>query len=580
MRWTTHQHPAVAKALADKAIRSAASVAATMVVVLVLPWAIAPAYADRTEAVELVEQAQELLDQGQHEQARKQLAVALKADPTYPEVHAQLGFLHEASGEIERAVDCYGQVLQLAPNHSHARARMRYVFYQARFPRWVKLDYLKYSPISVVVDKCQVRLPGADALRSRRRLDFAYTTSLLFPEEMGRSDPAPRIPIPAGQYGRAYATVNRVCYGLVGRPNSQVTDLRFVVQYPSQTISHADNDYSQLATTITHLLLRFSGYAAMYLNRPPTGDDEGLVHVYLCEPGPAGAEQYENNIYFYDIDQPRTAAEWAREVAHELGHSLLPAVGRFDEPEEMGGGLLGERLFTQWLAAEAELVTGARWPSQTVADAVGAVLNGDGQKVADYIQEQCRPALDLWLREGPESALVQAKSAEAMDYFTGFCLWVLAAQGPQVLAEILDNTPGENPAPTDFLATYREIVTRNLEVQAWRVNAGALNPAQSRLAQLTQEGAVRREEITLGPGDTALLPVFLPAGAWVIAAEAVPSGESVNLEFRLGEQTLVSPSPLTIFTDEAGWHTVRLSVGGDTDQLHLQGIRIEQAPQV
>ncbi len=404
------------------------------------------ALGDRTKAVSLVEEAQQLIEQVQYEEARATLQAALKADPTYAEAYATLGHLHEIGGEIEQAVDSYGHTLELAPKHSFAQTRMHHLFYEARFPRWVKLDYLKFSPISVVVDTCQTKLPGALQPGAVVRRDFAYTTSLIFPEEMGRTDPAVKVRVPStGSDSPIYATVNRVCYGLVKRPNSQRLDLRFVVQFPSRTISQSDNDYSKLAQTITHLLLRFSSYAAAYLNRPPIGDEEGLVHVYLCEMGPAGAEQYRDNIYFYDIGQPRTAAEWAREVAHELGHYLLPAASEFDEPEKLANGRLGERLFLQWLAAEAELVTQKPWPADETVQALQPVIGGDPAKMVNFVDDQCRPTLDLWLREGPDSPLLTAKSAQAMDYFTGSCLWVLAAHGPGTLAQVFDNTPGENP---------------------------------------------------------------------------------------------------------------------------------------
>ncbi len=550
------------------------TVGAVLVVTAVLVSTAAPLCADRAEAADLVQQAGQLLDQGKEQEAREKLAAALKDDRTYPEVHANLGYLQELSGEIEQALDCYGRTLELAPAHTYAQQRLRHLFYEERFPRRLNFNYLRFSPLSAVVDSCQVKLPDA-ALP--QRFEFAYTTSLLFPEEMGRNDLAPQIPVPAGRDSRIYATVNRVSYGLIKRSHSDVMDLRFVVQYPSRTISQPGNDYSELAANVTHLLLRFSGYAAIYLNRPPTGDDEGLVHVYLCEPGPAGAEQYDNSIYLYDIGLARTAAEWAREIAHELGHYLLPPVGVFEKPEKLGNGLLGEHLFLQWLAAEAELVTGQPWPSQKTTDATTAVLGGDATKVASYIEGQCRPALDLWLREGPASALLQAKSAQAMDYFSGFCLWVLAAHGPDVLAAVFDNAVGNTPV--DFVSAYEQLTTRKLEEQVWSIETGALNLTQSQLAHPAREGAVRRDDVVIGPGDSVVVPLFLPAGTWAITAAAVPASSTLNLTFRLGEKTLVGAGRLTVSMTQAGWHMIRLSAAEASGEVRPQGIRVEKALQ-
>jgi len=538
------------------------------------------AFSDRTEAVTLVEEAQQLIEQVKYEEARATLQAALKADPAYAETYATLGHLHELCSEVEQAVDSYGHTLELAPNHSFAQTRMHHLFYEAHFPRWLQLDYLKFSPISAVVDTCQTRLPNQDRSGAVVRHDFAYTTSLIFPEEMGRTDPAVKVRIPStGGDSPIYATINRVCYGLVKRPNSQRLDLRFVVQYPSRTISQSDNDYSKLAQTITHLLLRFSSYATAYLNRPPIGDEEGLVHVYLCEMGPAGAELYRDNIYFYDIGQPRTAAEWAREVAHELGHYLLPATGEFDEPEKLANGRLGERLFLQWLVAEAELVTEKPWPADETVQALQPVIAGDAAKMVDFVDDQCRSALDLWLREGPDSPLLEARSAQAMDYFTGSCLWVLAAHGPGMLAEVFDNTPGENPQPADVLAAYQQIVADHLGQQPLQISAGALDLEQSTLSASPREGPVRREEISLAAGDSVAIPVYLPAGMWQVSCRTDPSSASVALQITLEGKTLISPDHLTISTQVPGWHTIRISSAEASANVQLQGIKIEQAPQ-
>jgi len=244
-----HRYTATSR-LFSKAIRSSLF---TTALLLAVTFVLTPniGWTDRTEAISLVEQAQQLIDQEKYEQAGAKLQAALQADPTYAETYATLGHLHEIDGEVEQAVDSYGHALELAPNHGSAQIYMHHLFYEARFPRWLKLDYLKFSPISAVVDTCQTRLPGNNGAGSVAHHDFTYTTSLIFPEEMGRTDPAVKVRIPStGSDSPIYATVNRVCYGLISNipraPSANQTTTTPSWPKPSRTCCCASQVMPQL----------------------------------------------------------------------------------------------------------------------------------------------------------------------------------------------------------------------------------------------------------------------------------------------------------------------------------------------
>ncbi len=207
------------------------------------------------------------------------------------------------------------------------------------------------------------------------------------------------------------------------------------------------------------------------------------------------------------------------------------------------------------------------------------MIGGDAAKMVNFLDDQCRSALDLWLREKPDSPLLEAKSAQAMDYFTGLCLWTLAAHGPQLLAQVFDNTPGENPQPADFLAAYQQIIADYLAQQPLNISAGALDLEQSTLSASPREGPVRREEISLAAGDSVSMPVYLPTGMWQLSCRTNPPSASVTLQITLAGKTLISPGHLTISTEVAGWHTIRISSAAASANVQLQGLQIEQAPQ-
>jgi hypothetical protein len=87
------------------------------------------------------------------------------------------------------------------------------------------------------------------------------------------------------------------------------------------------------------------------------------VHVFLCDGGKAGGEQLfvksrskrdefasYNAIYLYHVEGLKDPMEAVREIAHEYGHAVLPAIGGFKEPEDWANGSLGERLFVRYLS--------------------------------------------------------------------------------------------------------------------------------------------------------------------------------------------------------------------------------------
>ena len=63
-----------------------------------------------------------------------------------------------------------------------------------------------------------------------------------------------------------------------------------------------------------------------------------VVHVYLAEGGKAGGEQAvigkKSCIYIYHVEDFTNPVEMAREIAHEYGHAIIPAIGGFRSPED------------------------------------------------------------------------------------------------------------------------------------------------------------------------------------------------------------------------------------------------------
>jgi hypothetical protein len=251
-----------------------------------------------------------------------------------------------------------------------------------------------------------------------------------------------------------------------------------------------------------------------------------------------------------------------------MGHLLLPPVGRFARPEAFASGFLGERLFMQYLALEAGLVTGDPWPSAAAQKAVNALWPGEEFQLANYIATSCRPSLDYWLTAGPDSPLKDGEGEDAMQYYIGSVLWIQAAFGPEMLKQALQPSSAPPVPQKEALGNLKLLLTKAAGKGPLELSAGSINLAASKLTTKPLEGALGRTQVTLAPGDSAAFAMYLPDGAWDL--QTGPSAEGLSL-------TIDGKGPLP-FTDgtvplgrmNAGWHSLVIRSGEKTPVFLLQ----------
>ncbi len=159
-------------------------------------------------------------------------------------------------------------------------------------------------------------------------------------------------------------------------------------------------------------------------DHPPI-NNVGSVDIYLCWGGQAGGEQLigderngqgdlikVNTIYIYDITSFSEPVEMAREVAHEYGHAVLPAVGGFESPEDWANGYLGERMFLRWI--RDEMVAKRLTPQ----DAMGASF----EDLDFWVKSNVDALVESVLKSGPDNSKLAAKGQGAMDHYMGLIL--------------------------------------------------------------------------------------------------------------------------------------------------------------
>jgi tetratricopeptide (TPR) repeat protein len=257
--------------------------AALMAVGLCVTPALSNDAQSRAKVMELIRESQELGDQGDYQAAMDCLLQALEIAPDNPSVHAHLGYLYEVEGQPLKALTSYGRLLELRPEDQYGRDRITHLFFGAEFPRRLRLGLLQFSPVSFVTDQCRIRPDAAGDELSRR---IAYTTGVVFPEEMEHGGAPITVDIPSagGQGVVGQARFNRVSHGYVAVPGSDEMRLTAMVHYPSTLLSQRRcNDYSALAERIAHVVAAPHCYGRAAYGLPQVSEDEQIVRVWMCE---------------------------------------------------------------------------------------------------------------------------------------------------------------------------------------------------------------------------------------------------------------------------------------------------------
>lgn len=152
-----------------------------------------------------------------------------------------------------------------------------------------------------------------------------------------------------------------------------------------------------------------------------------LVDVFLAEGGKPGGEQSifsgpdedgqvrsHNTIYIYEFESLDRPIQMLRELSHEYGHAVLPAVGGFETPEEWGNGFLGERLLLLWVM---EAFQTGEFSSEDVCGV-------DLRELVSWVSERVYPLSDAVWERGPDRKALMGKGLEAMNAYIGIILQV------------------------------------------------------------------------------------------------------------------------------------------------------------
>ncbi|MGC8668981.1 MAG: hypothetical protein ACP5VE_12780 [Chthonomonadales bacterium] len=244
----------------------------------------------------------------------------------------------------------------------------------------------------------------------------------------------PAEPIREKRTGKLFASL---C--IVNSLHDGVEERRFVIHVPDAAFLPFGQRAARFLALVWAAADRRWGRLCSRLRQAP-------IDVWLTREGAAGGEQVAENLYLYNLASERTGIEWARELAHEYGHYLLPAASGYLEPESWPNGVLGERLFLKWLLEDVD---------------AGRVQMGDlpfpsRQELEDYCAKQVDPLIERFRTQGPKPDLLVRTDRRGFDAFTGLLLGLQDLYGPEVLMDLLEYLPRRPVGlrATDFLAAF------------------------------------------------------------------------------------------------------------------------------
>jgi hypothetical protein len=268
----------------------------------------------------------------------------------------------------------------------------------------------------------------------------------------------------------------------------------------------------KLAVSATRTLLRLWDESVNRLNIDHPAKYAVLVHVLICDGGKAGGEQSfvrsrsprdnfasYNAIYIYHAEGLTNPVEATRELAHEYGHAVLPAVGGFKQPEEWANGALGEQLFMrylvraydkiqpddvhgateaqlrQWLSMNAEPLAASiarRRIDQTALAGVGrTAMNeylGLMLLIDDLFPDLVGRALKL---AGGQTAIDALKGAiEAVNEQKGWVIEVPAHYGSEIWLPIAGKCSWTGAKPIQTLGAWTKVRLSSRKISARRIS--------------------------------------------------------------------------------------------------------------
>ncbi len=227
-------------------------------------------------------------------------------------------------------------------------------------------------------------------------------------------------------------------------------------------------DEGELGPRVVRLLLRLWDFNVKRLRLDHGEAYRRLVDVYLAYGGEPGGEQlftvdptepnaygkanHVNTVYIYQVTTFTEPFEMVREVAHEYGHATIPPIGIYSAPEDWANGLLGERLYIQWLRDE---LAAKRLTSYDM-------LGGTQASLDAYLAAKVAPDVKRIALNGPDWSLLTKRTEDAMKEYLALASYAERVLPPRAFARSLVLTGSQKAEDYN-----RSVVSAATEQSTW-----------------------------------------------------------------------------------------------------------------
>ena len=238
--------------------------------------------------------------------------------------------------------------------------------------------------------------------------------------------------------------------------------------------------FDQFSSGKTHMVCRML-LRLWDMNRQRLNLDHALtyhqrtVQVYLAFGGEPGAEQKfmedptvfdernkpvrVNNIYIYAITTLDDPLEFAREIAHEYGHAILPPIGSgYSEPEKWAIGDIGERIYMTWL------LEGMNSGKLKPDDVMGTPLS----KMDAFYNKVVLPDLSRVATKGPDFDRLKRMDKSGFEEMLGLTSYLASLMPNKVFSRTLVLTG--SPDPMDY---HKSVIEAATERDTWQAKIPA-----------------------------------------------------------------------------------------------------------
>ena len=370
----------------------------------------------------------------------------------------ELGRAFLGREQLEAALDVWH--LAAKRGHAEAVAHMKDALRERGWPFWVheealsELSLREETPPEPLFGGAVVLSAATEAVPTERdplnKQSYRYSLAVYVPTQPELRSPV--APSPSGEAGTPAAA---------GTPRQGLWWQRFLIHYREPEEEARARKLARTFAALNVLMERNLGRRSRF-------DANGRTHVWLVTEGAAGAEQWQEHLFFYELSRPRSNLEWTREAAHEYGHACLPGTGGFREPEGWADGELGERLLLRWLlegnrgqgtgskvqgtgtgsagtGAEAAPGSGGEPTASTVPATGLDALELKASGLEAYMARYVEPLVTEIAEHGWIPSRLAKRDREAMEHVMGLALWAEEAHGTPFLRSMLDRIPHSRP---------------------------------------------------------------------------------------------------------------------------------------